>query len=319
MFQRKIGQLYMRPLVSVVIPTKDRWKYLERAIASVLNQTVAPAEIIVVDDASSEDDGARIQGIFGSQIRLLRHDISQGGPAARNTGWKAVKHTFVAFLDDDDLWLPDKLERQLSLMNLEDKQVVDLVFCGEALVSNDKIVRTLPANWRADSAQEMLFRNVVGGTSTSLVRKDCLIDCGGFDVALPSCQDWDLWLRISRKYRVDCVPSILVHRTIHGEQISSTLERRISGRKLFLQKHWKLLADNPEALTQHQRRIGCLLALTGQYKEAKNFFTCALRNRPNSLNTWVCFLVFFLLRGSFRNKILSIYAVSKFGNIKIYH
>lgn len=308
----------MLPLVSVVIPTRDRWEYLERAIGSVLHQTMLPAEIIVVDDASREDGGTRLQEMFGSKIRLLRHSQPEGGPAARNTGWKAAKHTVVAFLDDDDLWLPEKLERQINLMVLGDNQA-DLVFCGEALVSSGQIVKTLPAGWGENSGQEMLFKNVVGGTSTALVRKECLIESDGFDLSLPSCQDWDLWLRISREHRVVCDPAILVHRTIHGEQISSTLQRRLSGRKLFLQKHWMVLAANPDALAQHQRRIGCLAALAGQYGEATDSFYSALRTRPGSLNTWICLFVNILLRGAWRYKILGRYAVSRFGNIQIYH
>lgn len=304
--------------VSVVIPTCNRPDYLVRAVQSVLAQTLSPLEIIVVDDCSDVNSSEGWAEEFGPKVRVIRHPERRGAPAARNTGLYAARGAFVAFLDDDDLWLSQKLALQMKVFKTGDPALA-LVFCGESLVKEGQTLQVLQAKWDESSPSRMLELNIVGGTSTAMIRRDYGLAIGGFDESLPSCQDWDLWLRIAQRYQVACVPEILVHRTIHGEQISSAIGKRIAGREAFLAKHYQGIAQSSSALSQHYRRIGCLRAAAGMRGTATEALCKAIRARPYSCNSWVCLMINSLFPSKVAIKLLTHYAISRFGNVEIYH
>jgi len=302
-------------LVSVIIPSKNRQKFVMKAIESVFAQTYKNVEIIIVDDGSDVPLGEILKNKFGSKIVILRHEQSLGAPAARNTGIKYAKGKYIAFLDDDDIWLPEKLEKQMLLFTKD----VALVYCGEALFSDGQLVRKIPAKQNQNIKYNMLGRNVVGGTSVPVVVRERLLALDGFDETLPSCQDWDLWLRVVGKYKIKCVEEILVHRIIHGDQISTLLEKRISGRVQFLNKHRTLISENSFTLSQHLRRLACLYIEFNNRPLAKKYFVEAIKCCPLSRNNYICFLVFSFLPKRLSKKILTTYAVSKFNGKAIYH
>ena len=99
------------PLVSIIVPTYNRAGVLSRAIRSIFSQTYSNIEIIIVDDASCDDTGNVVESFMDDHIHYIRHDKNQGGSASRNTGIRSAKGSFIAFLDDDDEWLPEKLEK----------------------------------------------------------------------------------------------------------------------------------------------------------------------------------------------------------------
>lgn len=304
------------PLISVVIPSKNRADFLLKAIESVLTQTFKNIEIIIVDDGSDEPVSSLIDQKFGSKVTCLRHEESKGAPAARNTGIKYAHGDYVAFLDDDDVWLPEKLERQLNVF--AKNPTAGLVFCGEKIVCGKHIVKTRMGNWDADGPQKILLSNVVGGTSTVLIRSEFL-DSHLFDEDLPSCQDWDLFVRLSQQHQFAVVADPLVIRAIHGAQISSALNKRILGREMFYAKHAELFETSPKAHSQMLRRLGSLFLLKGEDEKARRLFWRAFKVCPLALRSCVFLCVTNVLPPKMATKILTRYAVTSVGDYCQFH
>lgn len=226
------------PKVSVVIPVFNRPEPVRRAIRSVLNQTYPDFEVIVVDDASTDTTPAVVASFTDPRVSLIRHDRNRGGSAARNTGIRAASAPYIGFLDSDDEWMPHNLERQLAVFE-EGPDRVGLVYAGAERVYEDGVVsRDLPRRER-DLTRTLLLENVIGETSVGMVRRRVFDETGGFDESLPSCQDLDLWLRISERFDCVAVPEILVRviKGTEGHRISADVSRTILGRELYGRKH----------------------------------------------------------------------------------
>jgi len=125
----------MHPKVSVIIPTYNRANFLRSAIQSVLNQTFKDFEVIVVDDASTDNTRQLIHEFVDDRICYIAHNKNRGGSASRNTGIESSKGKFIAFLDDDDMWMPTKLEKQLLLVNMNPE--ISVVYTGARIIDKD--------------------------------------------------------------------------------------------------------------------------------------------------------------------------------------
>jgi glycosyltransferase involved in cell wall biosynthesis len=217
------------PAVSVILPVFNRESTVARAIRSVLAQTSAPLELIVVDDAST--DGTRdVLDSFGSQITVI--DQSHAGPyVARNRGLRHAQGELIAFIDSDDVWLANRLAWQMPLMN---RAEVGLVF-GDVVHVRPGRERTRVTSFqvapprRGRVAAQFAWCNFVP-TSTVLVRRSCLDEAGGFaeDVAL-SC-DYLMWFRIALRHELDFVDRIVAEYTLSADSISADLGRSIEAR-----------------------------------------------------------------------------------------
>lgn len=226
------------PQISVIIPTHNRAGFLPTAIGSVLRQSFQDFEILVVDDASS-DGTANIRERFpDTRIRWLRHDAPRGGAAARNTGIVHSTGEYIAFLDDDDEWLPEKLARQMEVM-FKSAPEVAAVYTGYLVVdrASGKISGRMKPRQRGDLSQALLAANPIGGTSCMLLKRSCLKQVGLFDESLPSFQDRDLWIRISRKFHFDYVPDALLNYYVHGKKVWTNLEALERGLEIMLRKY----------------------------------------------------------------------------------
>ena len=200
--------------VSVIIPTYNRADMLVEAIESILSQTYQDFEIIISDDGSTDGTAEAILQ-FGDKIRY-RYNENSGLPAvARNAGLKVARGEHVAFLDSDDLWLPDKLSKQIRI--LESDPGVGLV-CSNAYVINhkgerkQKLYQTPGQGKRGDVFIDLLKSNFII-TSTCLIRRDALEQVGGFSESdlLQVGEDYDLWLRIARTWIVEYIEDPLVY------------------------------------------------------------------------------------------------------------
>ena len=225
------------PLVSVIIPTRNRGEKLLRALRSVLAQSYNALEIVVVDDASSDDMDLVVATLDDPRIRLLRHAERRGGAAARNTGIRAASGEWIAFLDDDDEWLPDKLARQLDLAQSNREDELPVIYTGEEYVdATGCVLRVLQPRKQGRILKDLLFGNYVGSTSTVLAARGALLAAGGFDENQRSCQDWDLWIRLAERSPFDAVQEPLVKRYVHGARIDSDLPAQAQGRLRLLEK-----------------------------------------------------------------------------------
>jgi glycosyltransferase involved in cell wall biosynthesis len=203
--------------IAVVITTHNHARFLGEAIESVLAQTVAPAEIIVVDDGSTdhpEDVAARYPA-----VRLISHE-QRGLAAARNSGWRASSNRYVAFLDADDRLRPAALATGLE----------QLERCPEAAFSYAAYANFF---WPSGEIKEAPFRpvpedafaaflrsNPVGMHATVLYRRDCLEAVGGFADELPACEDYDLYLRLAMRFPVACNPAVIADYRQHDSNMS---------------------------------------------------------------------------------------------------
>jgi glycosyltransferase involved in cell wall biosynthesis len=204
------------PLVSVVIPTYNRSGLLRLAIESVLAQTYPAIEVIVVDDGSGDDTPAVAES-FGDRITYIRQ-TNQGGAAARNAGLRVARGAYINVLDDDDLMLPAKIERQVQV--LEKRPEIGVVHCGYYMIDRDgrKLERVtfLPDG----TLEELIVLNPIW-SGAPLMRRECIERVGGYRPLIV--EDWDLWLRICLAgYRFACVQEPLgAYRMTPGSNMSN--------------------------------------------------------------------------------------------------
>ncbi len=201
------------PQVTVVIPTRDRWPMLSRTLGTALAQDVS-FEVVIVDDGSEDETPERLAELGDPRARSIRHDRSQGVARSRNDGIAAARAPWVAFLDDDDLWAPTKLRRQLAAA-----QAADAGWCWSASIAVDADLRPLYVTAAAspkDMARRLLRNNWVHGPSGMMVRTDLLRAVGGFDPALSSPADWDLWIRLAAEAPGAAVAEVLWAYVEHG-------------------------------------------------------------------------------------------------------
>jgi glycosyltransferase involved in cell wall biosynthesis len=229
-----------------------------------------------------------------------------------------AKGEYIAFLDDDDLWSPDKLKKQLELFKMSPGSKRGLVGCGFHYQVEGEIVDTQIPLQSKVPFEDLLLGNWIGGTSLPLIKKDVLEKVGNFDVYFQSCQDWDMWLRISREFDVGIVQEPLVTRVIHPVQISGDLERKIEGRKRLLCNYNDSLKVHPLAQTVHLRRLGTLELLFKNKNAACDYFYRALKVTRTDWRSWAG-LILTVLPSSLRQRILVTFAVDRIGNYILYY
>jgi len=203
------------PLVSVVIPNYNCGRYLSAAVDSVLSQTYANLEVIVVDDGSTDQSESVLRS-YEDRIRWLRQP-NRGVSAARNLGIQESHGELVAFLDGDDLWRRDKLERQVPVF---ENPSVGLVYCGlEQIDGAGRPLGTRTSEMRGRVLRQLaLLRGpgVLGPGSSAVLRRECLDRVGLFDTELSNAEDWDLRRRIACHYEIEVAPEPLVLYRLHG-------------------------------------------------------------------------------------------------------
>jgi len=209
--------------VSVIIPTYNRAQKVLRAVSSVFNQTYNRFEVIVVDDGSS-DETSEALGRYGNKIILIRHPENRGVSAARNSGIRAARCPLIAFLDSDDYWLPEKLEIQIGFF----RDNPDAVACQPQEIWVRNGVRVNPWKKHIKPSGDIFKRSLklcVVSPSAVMIRRTVFNEVGLFDEDFPVCEDYDLWLRISRKYPVHLINKfLLIKEGGHSDQLSSMLK-----------------------------------------------------------------------------------------------
>ena len=214
------------PEVSVVIPTRNREQILLQTLRSVLAQRDVGMEVVVVDDGSDDGTRSSVESLGEPRVKLIANDRSQGVATARNRGLAHSAGFWIAFLDDDDLWAPDKLSRQLASAR-------DLgrgwVYAGAVAV--DEALRVISGGTSPlpplpeDAVRELPFRNTVpAGASNVVVCRDLLNAAGFFDPKLRHMADWDLWIRLGLRGAPAVVPRALVAYRVHQGNASLDTE-----------------------------------------------------------------------------------------------
>jgi glycosyltransferase involved in cell wall biosynthesis len=255
------------PLVSVVIPTHNRPELLTRALESVYAQTFTDFEVIVVDDG----DAPRVHDVLGKYLArpnfvYLETNKNQGGSATRNVGIKHAQGEYVAFLDDDDEWIPKKLEVQVQTLR-DASQEIGFVFCAINNIHNDTI-ETTPVNPDTrDYSTIALIRFNGFITSGLMIKRSVFDEVGMFDESLPSHQEAELMLRVTQKYQGVGLKEAYVNMRFSSsdDHIGGNVHRRIMGREMVMKKHEVLLSHYPELLAKHY------FWLAVQYREDRQY------------------------------------------------
>ena len=218
------------PIVSVIIPTYQHAHFVGQAIESVLAQTYEDYEIIVVDDGST-DNTSEVLAEFGNQIKAIHHQENRGLSAARNTGIMASHGSLVAFLDADDVWMPDKLEKQVPLF--ERNESVGLVYSDLSYFDKNGILPGTAfegASPQSGMVHSAIFVRDFIPMPTVVVRRSCFDVVGLFDETLMACEDHDMWLRISETWAVDFVNEPLARYRFAPTQMHKDRERMLVNR-----------------------------------------------------------------------------------------
>ena len=238
------------PAVSVILPTLTRLDFLRRAVASVLAQTYEDFEIVVVVDGPSPDVAAFVSSHPDPRVRLVQRERNGGVAAARNSGLEAAHGRYVALLDDDDIWLPEKLARQVPLLDAGADVVHSLVYVADG----DGSVYDAPTQRGFRLFREVaaagypyvwLLRRSSYQIGTFVIRRRCLDEVGGFDAELAPMDDLDLVHRLSRRFPLTLVDEPLSKWCIHGANWSNAMNpdgwKRLARKEL----EWTRAADPP--------------------------------------------------------------------------
>lgn len=194
-----------KPLISVVIPTYNRKFALLKAIDSVLKQTYTKIEIIIVDNGSSDGTEEIVKKIKDNRIKYFFMK-NLGANPARNLGIKKSQGNYIAFLDDDDEWIENKLEKQLE--RIKTNEEIGLVYTGKKIryIQDNLEYQSIPKS----NNQNIYMQNFVGTTSSVLIKRNLLESVKGFDCSLPALQDYELWIRLSKITKFSCIKEALV-------------------------------------------------------------------------------------------------------------
>ncbi len=257
-------------LVTAIITTHHREaKIIERALRSVLQQTYKNIEVIIVNDAPNFSGNSNIEKMLKQYssypIRYVMNTRKAGACASRNMGIDLANGQFVALLDDDDEWLPSKISDMILIMTDD----VGLVYSSYDNIKSGKVYpRSKTTTYDGNVHEKLLYGNFIGGCSIPLIRKSIICEAGGFDENMPSAQDIDAWLRISKLCKVKYLDKALVHYYVSDVAITSNINGRITGWERLIKKYETDFNENLDALCIWNYNIIETEIAFGQFKKA---------------------------------------------------
>lgn len=262
-----------QPTVSAIIVTYNRPTLLPRAIQSVLDQTYQDFELIVVDNDAQHPARAIVESFQDDRIRYVCSPTNRDCAGGKNIGIEHAKGQFVAFLDDDDVWLPEKLQIQMDAFSAAPD---DVGFCFTALTAeyDDHEVTTTVPNGIANYYERAL-RSFNGFLASSLViRKNVFETVGIFSESFPSHTDIDLIIRMAKEYRGISINKPLIRMTMKSghQQMGKNFQRRIAGREMLLKKYADAFAAYPIYLAKHLFKLATFYRAERQYRDARRTF-----------------------------------------------
>lgn len=272
------------PKVSVIIPTYNRALLVGAAIESVLAQTYRDFELIVVDDGSTDDTRQVVERY--PQARYIYQE-NRGEPGARNTGIQASTGEYVAFLDADDTYLPDKLERQVLVLDAQSEfgaVYSDVLVCDAA--GNSRGLYSSLTGHRGQSGwlfEALVWHSFIAVHSV-LVRRIVLDEVGLFDETLPTGPDWDLWLRVAAQCAFFYIDAPLAYYWVHGGMVTLNYRKMWQGslavrRKLIAFPAFDSCSSASKQYCYYQ--LGLLDCLAGDMAEGRRYLWRAFRQSPS--------------------------------------
>lgn len=257
----------------MIVSTYNRSRFVREALDSVLRQSFKDLEVIVVDDGSSDNTPALLKAY--SALIYYVYQKNRGRSAARNTGIRFARGEYLAFLDDDDLWLPGKLERQVGFLEAHSEIALAHTFTelmdenGRTLEKEaGKHLRSYLQAARLGYTYEGMSRMCVMYTSSVMLRKSCLDRVGLFDPGIEAFEDWDIYLRLALKYNIGTIPEPLVRIRVHPQH--STQGEFTRGRLKVALKHLNILESVDDPCLRERLRHNFYIHLARAYYIAKD-------------------------------------------------
>ena len=289
------------PRVSVIIPTYNRCNMLEQAIQSVLNQTFQDFELLIVDDHSSDDTHKVVAAIDDARIKYIRHESNKGAAAARNTGIRNASCAYIAFLDDDDEWLPEKLGLQLALLESSPLEVGGVYTGYESVDSfSGKILHISRPGHTGNIYNTLLINNCIGSTSSLLLKRVCFDVAGCFDENLPNFEDWDLCIRIAKYFQFYCIPNPLYKYYVHNVKLSNNPEELDKGIFIMLKRYGNYSIISRRIYSAHYLRIGVLYCFNSNLKNGWKSYIKAIKLYPFEIRNYFNLFISFFGPKSFK-------------------
>lgn len=283
------------PKVSVIIPTYNYGQYIDKSIDSVLSQTYTDFEIIVVDDGSTDNTKTIIETKYGSKVRYF-YQKNKGAPAARNKGIAESVGEYLVFLDADDIFYPDNLEKKVDLL---DKRKNDgFVYSDGYYVNEQSNKMAKSSSWLLSAAGEKLsgdiFLKLLEGykieTIAAFFRRATIIDAEGFDEKLLCLQDYDLILRVSFNNTCSFIDECLFETLRHTGSVSSSTStlNTYKSKSLIINKIERMYSHKAEALGAKWKKIlaaryffdGTIAYDVNDYESARKYFIRSIRIYP---------------------------------------
>lgn len=282
-----------RPRVSVILPVHDGEATIREAVGSVLAQTLRNLELIVIDDGSTDGTLDVLRTIPDHRLQIC--STPRSGPAAsRNRGVERAAAATLAFIDADDFWLPGKLEAQLAALERSPEAAVAYCWTDYIDVAGHYVCPDSRPVFAGSVYAQILRRNFIDSGSNIVVRKQALVEVGGFDERLPVVEDWDLYIRLAAHHTFVCVPAVLVLYRLSPTSLTTRF-------LLMEDAYWKVVnrafAQAPASLQHLKRKSvarfyeylagkatqGCPSRRNGL--TAIRFFAMAVRSRPANLGS----------------------------------
>jgi len=279
------------PTVSIIIATYNREHVLRRAIQSALAQTYHDFELIIIDDGSTDNTERLVKSFSGEKIRYIRYGENKGPAAARNTGIQSAKGAYIAFLDSDDEWMPEKLEKQMRIFETAPPEV-GLVYTGFFKMTNNK--RRCRRFGGLTPNDGDIFRNLLSGgfvlPSATLVKQECFERAGMFDKRFFPIEDWELFLRMSRHYQFKCIAEPLVIYYPQPDSVSANQSTRVRPYKLILETYFEDIKRDERLLARCYFALGDLLCSCGELSRGRGYIIRSVKACPLDIRFLGAFL-----------------------------
>ncbi|MCS6927229.1 MAG: glycosyltransferase, partial [Candidatus Binatia bacterium] len=238
-------------------------------------------ELIIVDDASRDETPAAVAGFQDHRIRYIRHEQNRGEAQARNKGVTTAQGSYIAFLDDDDEWLPEKLALQVHLLE-NSPRTVGGVYTGRLTLDgkSKKVTSVLRPTKKGDLLQTLLREGNCITLSSVLLRKECFEKVGLFDEQTGYSSDYDMWIRISGAYHFECIAEPLVKYTVHRESLSRDLSRVLRGNEAVLNKHKAYFLQDNQAYSRLCAELSIMYYFNRNSQKGRQLFLQAIQAYP---------------------------------------
>lgn len=275
------------PKVTVLSPVYNRKDMLIKAIDSVLKQSFSDFEYIIVDDASTEDIKSVVESFADPRLVYVKHDENRMMAESYNTGIGLARGEFIALLESDDVWYPDKLKKQLDIFN-EDSRV-GAVYCGmEVKDTKGKIIRLREPKYKGDVFANVMNKSVISSLSTLMIRRSAAEVAGRFDPWFGSGTSYEYELRLASHTEFGYVPSIEVSYLQHEDNLSNILDKQLQVQTLQHERLLEIYSDkfkyHPKQYENKLSSLGMNYLVLGDRSKSRKYFYMARSINKNIKN-----------------------------------